>query len=109
MPGRPGDRRRSERHDVRVQVVMRSTDEEGRDFFDRSEIISVDQNGARLRTRFRLKVGSEFELQLPDTNATKRLRVVWRGDKGSFEAGLVGAEFVDPNDSWDDKILQAAL
>jgi hypothetical protein len=109
MAGRPNERRRSQRHDVQMQVVLRSTDEAGRDFFDRSEIVSIDQHGARLRTRFRLKVGTEFELQLPGTNTPKRLRVIWRGDAGSFEAGLMGAEFVDPNDSWDDRILQAAL
>src|SRR5712692_3130643 len=105
MAGRPDDRRRSERHDVQLQVVLRSTDEAGRDFFDRSEVISVDQHGARLRTRFRLKVGTEFELQLPREPKAKRLRVVWRGDAGSFETGLVGAEFVDPNDAWDDETL----
>ncbi len=105
MAKRPVDRRRSRRQEVRIEVVLRSTDEKGRDFFDRSEIISVDRHGARLRTRFRLKVGTEFELQLPGEDKTKRLRVVWRGDAGSFEAGLVGAEFVSPDDSWDDKTL----
>jgi hypothetical protein len=102
----PIDRRRSARQEVKIEVVLRSTDEAGRDFFDRSEVISVDRNGARLRTRFQLKIGSEFELQLPGENETKRMRVVWRGDVGSFEAGVVGAEFVNPIESWDDKTLQ---
>ena len=88
-----------------MQVVLRSTDEEGRDFFDRSEVVSIDRHGARLRTRFRLKLGTEFELQLPGKNRPKRLRVVWRGDAGSFEAGLMGAEFVEPSDSWDELVL----
>jgi hypothetical protein len=43
MPERT-DRRRSARQDVKIQVVLRSTDEGGRDFFDRSEVISVDRN-----------------------------------------------------------------
>lgn len=105
MTQRPVDRRRSQRQGVRITVVLRSSDEVGRDFFDRSEIISLDRHGARLRTRFQLKVGTEFELQMPGEPQTKRLRVVWRGDAGSFEAGLVGAEFVDPNDSWDEKLF----
>ncbi len=106
MTGRPSDRRRSPRHETRIQVVVRSTDEEGRDFFDRSEVVSLDQHGARLRTRFRLKVGTVIELQLPGGGGTKRLRVVWRGDAGSFEAGFVGVEFADPNDSWDNEMLR---
>lgn len=104
----PAERRRSQRHDVRIEVVLRSTDEEGRDFFDRSEVVSVDQHGARLRSRFRLKVGTEFELQLPGEKKARRLRVVWRGDAGSYETGLMGAEFVDPNDAWDEDTLRVS-
>lgn len=89
-----------------MQAVLRSTDEEGRDFFDRSEVVSIDEHGARLRTRFRLKLGTEFDLQLPGKDKPKRLRVVWRGDAGGFEAGLMGAEFVEPGDSWDEIILR---
>ncbi len=99
------DRRRSRRHEVRVPVVLTGTDEAGRDFFDRAEIISVSQHGARLRTRFLLKVGTAIKLLLPNKNETKRLRVVWRSEAGSFEAGLVGVEFLDPNDFWDVSIL----
>ena len=99
------DRRRSRRHDVRIPVVLRGKDEEGRDFFSRSEIVSVDQFGALIRARFLLKVGTQIELLLPGEQQPKRLRVVWRGDTKSFETGLVGTEFIDPNDSWDATLL----
>ncbi len=107
MAESPKERRRSRRHEVRIPVVLRGTDEGGRDFFDRSEIISLSQHGARLRTRFLLKVGTQVKLQLPSEHETKRLRVVWRGDAASFEMGLMGVEFVDPNDSWGVGILPA--
>jgi len=107
MLERPSDRRRSPRHDTQIEVVLRSTDEAGRDFFDRSEIISIDQHGARLRTRFRLRIGTEFEVQLPGEPGPKRLRVIWRGDAGSFEVGLMGAEFVNPDDGWSAATLSA--
>ncbi len=107
MAEAPKERRRSRRHEVRIPVVLRGTDEAGRNFFDRGEIVSVSQHGARIRTRFLLKVGTRFELQLSRENQAKCLRVVWRGDAGSFEIGMMGAEFVNPNESWDVGILPA--
>jgi len=52
-----------------------------------------------------LKVGTQIELLLPGEQQPKRLRVVWRGDTESFETGLVGTEFIDPNDTWDATLL----
>ncbi len=106
MAEKPVDRRRTPRQEVRAPVLVRSTDEGGRDFFERNEVLSVDRHGVRFRTRFRLKVGSEVDLQLLGQDGAKRMRVIWRGDTGSFEADLVGAEFVNPNDFWDEEALR---
>lgn len=101
------ERRRSQRLPVQIPVVLQGTDASGRDFFDRTEIVSIDQRGARIRTRFHLKLGVEFEVQLPTEKETKRLRVVWQGEGESLHEGMVGGEFVDPNESWNLETLRA--
>lgn len=53
-----------------------------------------------MRSRFELAVGTEVEVQMPDQNTMKRLRVIWRGDVGGFEEGLVGVALADPKDRW---------
>lgn len=106
MDGSPNDRRRSERVPVRIPVVLKGTDLSGRDFFDRTEVVSADGHGARLRTRFALKVGSDVEVQLPSEKTSKRLHVVWRGEAGTLYEGMIGVEFLDPNDSWNIETLK---
>ena len=101
------DRRRSERVPVRIPVVLKGTDSTGRDFFDRTEVVSADGHGARMRTRFALKVGSDVEVQLPPEKTSRRLRVVWRGEAGTLYEGMIGVELLDPNDSWNIETLKA--
>src|SRR5205814_1693581 len=50
------DRRRSERLSTSIPAILLGKDVAGREFFDRSEIISVDDRGARMRTRFLLRL-----------------------------------------------------
>lgn len=101
VPTKDKERRRSKRLPVQIPVILRGNDAAGRGFFDRAELVSVAAHGARMRTRFELAVGTEVEVLMPDQNTTKRLRVVWRGDVGGFEEGLVGVELADPKDRWD--------
>ncbi len=82
-------------------------DSSGREFFDRGQIVSVDKRGARVRTRFLLSVGSEVEVQPAGENVAKRLRVVWQGEAGSLQDGMVGVEFLDPEETWSPKTLLA--
>lgn len=101
----PDRRRRSRRQYVQLPAVLRGMDERGRAFFERTEIILVDQHGARVRTRFLLRVGDEVGLELTYGHEVKRLRVIWRGAEGTPEAGLVGTEFVDLSFSWSGALL----
>jgi hypothetical protein len=103
----PKDRRRHDRLPVQIPVVLRGTDAAGRDFFDRGEVVSIDERGGRVRTRFLLKVGTEVTIQLPSEENTKRLRVVWRGEAGSFYEGMIGVEFVEPEETWNLESLRA--
>lgn len=89
-----------------MPVVLRGTDVAGRDFFERAEVILIDQRGGRARTRFFLRVGEEVTLQVPKEEKAKRMRVVWRGEAGSFYEGLVGLEFVEAEESWDLEVLR---
>lgn len=107
MPPPPNDRRRHDRLAVQIPVVLRGTDAAGRDFFDRAELVSVDNGGGRLRSRFLLHVGSEVTIQFPGEENPKRLRVIWRGEAGDFYEGMMGVEFVEPNESWNLESLQA--
>lgn len=107
MPELPEHRRRFKRQPVQMPVLLKGTDAAGRPFFDRTEVVSLDQRGARMRTRFQLRTGSELEVELANDNETKRVRVVWRGEEGSLYEGLVGVEFVNPNDSWNLEALRA--
>lgn len=107
MAASPTDRRRSKRLPVQTPAVLKGKDASSRGFFDRAEIVSFDQRGARLRTRFLLAPGSEVEVQLATEAEPKRLRVVWRGDPETPFAGLVGLELVDTSDYWSPATLRA--
>jgi len=101
MADRANDRRRSQWGAVPIPIILQGTDTAGRGFFDRAEVVSVDRKGARIRTRFFLSVGAEVRVQLPTEKEAKRLRVAWCGEVDSLFEGIVGTEFVDPNDSWN--------
>lgn len=101
MPPDPSEQRRDRRLPVQMPVVLRGTDTAGRDFFDRAEIVSIDERGARAHTRFHLQVGSEVTGELPADERPRRMRVVWSGETESFYDGVIGLEFADANDSWN--------
>ena len=92
---------------ARILVILLGKDARGREFFDRSEVVSIDKCGARVRTRFSISPGTILEVQLTDEMVTKRLRVVWQGDPGSLYEGTLGLEFADPNDTWKVGMLGA--
>jgi hypothetical protein len=106
MPSGPQDRRRTIREPVQLEAVLRGRDAGGRAFFDRGEVVSVDRFGARVRTRFRLELGGQIELEIPTEPNPRAMRVVWRGDGGSFYDGMVGLEFADPEESWSETTLK---
>ena len=93
--------RRSRRLPVQMPVVVRGKDAADREFFDRTEVVSIDANGARIRTRFLLNPGAILSVQLPTEEDPKLMRVVWRGEPDSFYAGMVGVEFAEPGESWN--------
>ena len=93
--------------DVQTRAVLQGTDSASREFFERTEAVSFDQRGARVRTRFLLTPGTEVELQLATEKEPKRLRVVWRGEPATLFAGMVGLELVDPSDNWNPATLRA--
>ena len=86
---------------VQIPVVLRGKDSSGMDFFDRAEVVSIDEHGARAHTRFLLNVGAEVTVELPGEKSLKRMRVVWRGEAEGFYAGMIGVEFVEPQETWD--------
>lgn len=100
------DRRRSQRLTVQTPAGLVGKDVTSREFFDRAEVISFDQRGARLRTRFLLAPGSEVEVQLATETEPKHLRVIWMGEPETPFAGLVGLELVDPADNWNPETLR---
>ena len=90
-----------------MPVILRGTDTAGRDFFDRAEVVSVDERGGRARTRFLLKVGAEVTIQVPSEDKTKRMRVIWQGEAGSFQEAMIGLEFVEAVEAWNLESLRA--
>ncbi len=90
-----------------MPALLTGTDEAGRHFFDRGEVLFIDQRGARIRTRILLKIGAEVQVQLPNENETRNLRVVWRGEAGGFEAGMAEVEFLDPRETWNVETLRS--
>jgi hypothetical protein len=107
MAPTPKDRRRHRRLPVQIPVVLRGTDAAGRDFFDRAEVVSIDERGGRARTRFALNVGTEVTMQLPSEENAKRLRVVWSGEAESYYEGMIGLEFVEAGETWNLETLRA--
>ena len=86
--------------------MLRGTDSAGRVFFDRAQIVSVDDRGARVHTRFHLKQGSEVTVEFPGEESRLVLRVVWSGEPGSFYDGMVGLELVKPDEGWNVESLR---
>ena len=101
MSQHPNEVRRDRRLPVQMPVVLRGTDIAGRVFFDRAEIVSIDERGARAHTRFHLPEGSEVTVELPADDRQRRMRVVWSGEAESFYDGMIGLEFVDASESWN--------
>ncbi len=101
MAAGPHERRRHRRVPVQIPVIIRGTDSAGRLFFDRAQVVSIDDRGARAHTRFHLKTGAEVTVELPTDPNPKLMRVVWSGEVESFYDGMVGLELADPNDSWN--------
>jgi hypothetical protein len=101
------DRRRFARLLVHLAGALTGTDIEGRGFFERTTVVSFDQRGARVRTRFSLAEGALVELQLSTEKGPKRLRVVWSGEPEGLYAGMVGLELMDPDDTWSRGTLRA--
>ena len=79
----------------------------GRHFFDRTEVISIDERGARVRSRFLLKAGAVVTVQLPTEEEAKTMRVVWSAEPGTFYEGMIGVEFVESTESWNLESLRA--
>jgi hypothetical protein len=100
------ERRQSGRIPVQIPIVLRGTDGGGRIFFDRAQIVSIDDGGARVHTRFHLQAGSDVTVEIPGDETQKLFRVIWSGDPGSFYDGMVGLEFADHRDSWEVESLK---
>jgi hypothetical protein len=107
MAESPKDRRRFARLMVHLSGVLTGTDAGGREFFERTEVVSFDQRGARVRTRFLLAEGALVGLQLATEKASKRLRVVWSGEPEGLYAGMLGLELMDAGDTWSVGTLRA--
>jgi hypothetical protein len=94
------ERRHSGRLPVQIPIVLRGKDDAGREFFDRAQIVSIDDRGARIHTRFGLTPGSEVTVELPGDEIQKRFRVSWSGEPEGFYDGMAGLEFADDHDAW---------
>lgn len=92
---------------MQTPAALRGKDTAGRVFFDRAEAISIDSFGARIRTRFRLKVGSMVGVDLPTEEGQKQMRVVWSGEEGSVYEGIIGLEFADTEEGWSPSTFRA--
>jgi len=80
---------------------------QGRGFFLRGELISIDGHGAALQWRIPLPLGEKVEVELAEENEARTFRVAWRGKRGTPEETQAGLEFVDANESWNVEALVA--
>ena len=58
------ERRHSNRHPILIPIILRGKDCQGREFFDRASIVSIDERGVRVHTRFHLKPGILVTVEL---------------------------------------------
>lgn len=100
------ERRHSGRIPVQIPIVLRGKDGAGRVFFDRAQIVLIDDDGARVHTRFHLEPGKDVTVELPGDETRKVFRVIWSGAPGSFYDGMVGLEFADHRDGWQVESLR---
>src|SRR5689334_7111655 len=91
------DRRRSTRVLVRIALVISGADASGHPFQTSAETLLVNKHGARIRSSFRLKIGSEIDVVVEPTQKRERARVVWQGKEGSLHYGI---ELLNPGNFW---------
>src|SRR2546425_4006501 len=70
------DLRRTTRLDMDVPVELSFVDEQGNDMLERTTTISIDKYGARVRSKYNHKAGSEIVLGLPHLGRGTNCRVV---------------------------------
>ncbi|HMD84243.1 MAG TPA: hypothetical protein VKO18_06030 [Terriglobia bacterium] len=62
-------------------------------FAEETRIVTLSKYGAKLKTRFPLKVGMQVKVQPLQGKNSGVFKVVWVGREGSLRAGEVGVEY----------------
>ncbi len=102
----PVERRRTPRVKMKLPILLRGKDAQGREFEIHSETEDVSRFGALVRLPVRIHVGEVVELQqdsFPGVHmeAIKtRARVVWNDSEGTIGPYRHGLEFLEATGSW---------
>ena len=86
--------RRSARVRVRIPVIVTGELPDGTPFTEKTCVVSVSKFGAKLKTDYPLKPGTEIRLKSKARYEDALFQVVWTGRDGTLRAGEVGIQYV---------------
>lgn len=102
-------KRRDQRVEVAVPVLLISTDSKGRPQEHQVRTIDISRYGA-LVEGFHGSMRRGMMVSLSRMNKTDKFRVAWLGGKGTPKAGQIGLSTVDPPTTlWDDVLRKREL
>jgi PilZ domain len=94
------NRRRSGRLEHRIPVILNGIDHDGFNFGEETDTLTVSKHGACLRTAYELRLGQEVSVRTKENNRVGQFVVVWTGEPGTPNGGLVGIEWVEVRRFW---------
>jgi hypothetical protein len=94
------NRRRSGRIDHHVSVILSGIDRDGFNFGEETDTHSVSKHGASIRTAYELRLGQEVSVRTKENNRVGQFVVVWVGQSGTANQGLIGLEWVEVRRFW---------
>jgi len=94
------ERRRSSRVHFKARVILSGQDAEGFSFAEETETVSVSKHGALLRTSYNLNLGQELSVRTKEKDRVGQFQVVWLGEAGTSEEGMIGLEWLDSRRFW---------
>jgi len=94
------NQRRSTRLRFRCLVKISGIDPKGHAFIEETETITINKNGASLRTGHDFALGQTLTVRTLERGHMGEFQIVWKGQPDTPEAGQIGIEWFDARRFW---------
>ncbi len=94
------ERRRTTRIPLTVRVILCGLDADGFAFVEETETVTVSKHGSSVRTSHTLAISQDVSVRTKVSNRVGQFQVVWVGQGGTSNEGLVGLEWIEAQELW---------